>query len=205
MALGTAGLTAMLCVMALEEGGVTPESGPVAVSGASGGVGSIAVAILANLGYEVTAISGKESERDYLLGLGAKEVASRDDMMSDSRPLERSVWAGAIDTVGSKLLAKLLAQANYGATIAATGLAGGFDLGTTVMPFILRNVRLQGVDSVVCPTDRRAIAWARLATDLPESAMTSIAKEISLDEVGDVAKAMIAGTSKGRHIVNLKS
>lgn len=205
MALGTAGLTAMLCVMALEEGGVKPDSGAIAVSGASGGVGSIAVAILSNLGYEVTAISGKESERDYLLGLGAKEVISRDEMMADSRPLERSVWAGAVDTVGSKLLAKLLAQANYGATIAATGLAGGFDLGTTVMPFILRNVRLQGVDSVMCPTERRSIAWQRLANDLPASAMTSIAKEISLDEIAEVAQAMIDGTSKGRHIVNLKA
>lgn len=205
MAIGTAGLTAMLCVMALEEGGVLPESGSVAVSGASGGVGSIAVSVLAKLGYEVTAISGKESEHDYLVGLGARHILSREAMAEKSRPLEKSKWAGAIDTVGSSILARLLAEADYGATVAATGLAGGFDLNTTVMPFILRNVRLQGVDSVMCPTARREQAWARLAEDLPKGIFDVVAKDITLEDIPEVAAKMMSGETKGRHIVDLKA
>lgn len=203
MTIGTAGLTAMLCVLALEEGGVTPESGPVAVSGATGGVGSIAVAVLSKLGYEVSAISGKESEHAYLKQLGAKEIVSRDDMSEKARPLERSRWAGAIDTVGSDLLARLLAECNYGATVASTGLAGGFDLNTTVMPFILRNVRLQGVDSVMCPVERREQAWKRLSSDLPLETFEAITSEVSLEEVAGVAQDMLKGKVKGRCIVKL--
>ncbi|EOZ0202081.1 MDR family oxidoreductase, partial [Salmonella enterica subsp. enterica serovar Enteritidis] len=167
MIIGTAGFTAMLCVMALEDAGIRPQDGEVVVTGASGGVGSTAVALLHKLGYQVAAVSGRESTYGYLKSLGANRILSRDEF-AESRPLEKQLWAGAIDTVGDKVLAKVLAQMNYGGCVAACGLAGGFALPTTVMPFILRNVRLQGVDSVMTPPARRAEAWARLVKDLPE-------------------------------------
>lgn len=167
MAIGTAGFTAMLCVMALEDAGVRPQDGEIVVTGASGGVGSTAVALLHHLGYQVAAVSGRESTHDYLKSLGAQRILGRDEF-AESRPLEKQIWAGAIDTVGDKVLAKVLAQMNYGGCVAACGLAGGFALPTTVMPFILRNVRLQGVDSVMTPPARRAEAWRRLVRDLPE-------------------------------------
>ncbi|HAC7476404.1 TPA_asm: oxidoreductase, partial [Salmonella enterica] len=160
MIIGTAGFTAMLCVMALEDAGIRPQDGEVVVTGASGGVGSTAVALLHKLGYQVAAVSGRESTYGYLKSLGANRILSRDEF-AESRPLEKQLWAGAIDTVGDKVLAKVLAQMNYGGCVAACGLAGGFALPTTVMPFILRNVRLQGVDSVMTPPARRAEAWAR--------------------------------------------
>ncbi|HHU7443347.1 TPA: oxidoreductase, partial [Escherichia coli] len=167
MIIGTAGFTAMLCVMALEDAGVRPQDGEIVVTGASGGVGSTAVALLHKLGYQVVAVSGRESTHEYLKSLGASRILSRDEF-AESRPLEKQLWAGAIDTVGDKVLAKVLAQMNYGGCVAACGLAGGFTLPTTVMPFILRNVRLQGVDSVMTPPARRAQAWQRLVADLPE-------------------------------------
>ena len=151
MQIGTAGLTAMLCVMALEEAGITPEQGDILITGASGGVGSVAVSLLAAKGYNVIAATGRESNRELLLQLGAKQVITRDELLTPIRALDKQLWAGAVDTVGSSVLAKVLSQMNYGGAVAACGLAGGFDLPATVMPFILRNVRLQGVDSVMCP------------------------------------------------------
>ena len=160
MIIGTAGFTAMLCVMALEDAGVRPQDGEIVVTGASGGVGSTAVALLHKLGYQVVAVSGRESTHEYLKSLGASRILSRDEF-AESRPLEKQLWAGAIDTVGDKVLAKVLAQMNYGGCVAACGLAGGFTLPTTVMPFILRNVRLQGVDSVITPRTSLAATGRR--------------------------------------------
>jgi acrylyl-CoA reductase (NADPH) len=203
MSIGTAGLTAMLCVMALEEGGVTPDKGPVVVSGAAGGVGSVAVAILAKLGYEVAAITGRAETEGYLRGLGASTILTREEMSEKARPLERQRWAGGIDTVGDAMLARILAEADYNATVAACGLAGGFKLPTTVMPFILRNVRLQGVDSVMCPVERRTQAWNRLQTDLPAAALGEISQVIGLDDVPEYAEKIVNGQIQGRTIVDL--
>jgi acrylyl-CoA reductase (NADPH) len=202
MIIGTAGFTAMLCIMALEEAGVTPQSGEVVVTGASGGVGSTAVALLHQLGYQVAAVSGRTSTHSYLQQLGAERILDR-DAFSDSRPLEKQVWAGAIDTVGGKVLATLLAQMNYGGCIAACGLAGGTSLPTTVMPFILRNVRLQGVDSVMAPTARRLAAWERLAKELPETFYQQAATEITLDQVPEYASAIINNEIRGRTVVKI--
>ncbi|MSH86981.1 acryloyl-CoA reductase [Escherichia coli] len=202
MIIGTAGFTAMLCVMALEDAGVRPKDGEIVVTGASGGVGSTAVALLHKLGYQVVAVSGRESTHEYLKSLGASRILSRDEF-AESRPLEKQLWAGAIDTVGDKVLAKVLAQMNYGGCVAACGLAGGFTLPTTVMPFILRNVRLQGVDSVMTPPARRAQAWQRLVADLPESFYTQAAKEISLAEAPKFAEAIINNQIQGRTLVKV--
>lgn len=202
MIIGTAGFTAMLCVMALEDAGVRPQDGEIVVTGASGGVGSTAVALLHKLGYQVVAVSGRESTHEYLKSLGASRILPRDEF-AESRPLEKQVWAGAIDTVGDKVLAKVLAQMNYGGCVAACGLAGGFTLPTTVMPFILRNVRLQGVDSVMTPPARRAQAWQRLVADLPESFYTQAAQEISLAEAPKFAEAIINNQSQGRTLVKV--
>ncbi|ELU7106835.1 oxidoreductase [Escherichia coli] len=202
MIIGTAGFTAMLCVMALEDAGVRPQDGEIVVTGASGGVGSTAVALLHKLGYQVVAVSGRESTHEYLKSLGASRILSRDEF-AESRPLEKQLWAGAIDTVGDKVLAKVLAQMNYGGCVAACGLAGGFTLPTTVMPFILRNVRLQGVDSVMTPPARRAQAWQRLVADLPESFYTQAAKEISLAEAPKFAEAIINNQIQGRTLVKV--
>ena len=202
MIIGTAGFTAMLCVMALEDAGVRPQDGEVVVTGASGGVGSTAVALLHQLGYQVVAVSGRESTHEYLKSLGASRILSRDEF-AESRPLEKQLWAGAIDTVGDKVLAKVLAQMNYGGCVAACGLAGGFTLPTTVMPFILRNVRLQGVDSVMTPPERRAQAWQRLVADLPESFYTQAAKEISLADAPKFAEAIINNQIQGRTLVKV--
>ena len=202
MIIGTAGFTAMLCVMALEDAGVRPQDGEIVVTGASGGVGSTAVALLHKLGYQVVAVSGRESTHEYLKSLGASRILPRDEFV-ESRPLEKQLWAGAIDTVGDKVLAKVLAQMNYGGCVAACGLAGGFTLPTTVMPFILRNVRLQGVDSVMTPPERRAQAWQRLVADLPESFYTQAAKEISLAEAPKFAEAIINNQIQGRTLVKV--
>ncbi|HFZ6065809.1 TPA: MDR family oxidoreductase [Escherichia coli] len=202
MIIGTAGFTAMLCVMALEDAGVRPQDGEIVVTGASGGVGSTAVALLHKLGYQVVAVSGRESTHEYLKSLGASRILSRDEF-AESRPLEKQLWAGAIDTVGDKVLAKVLAQMNYGGCVAACGLAGGFTLPTTVMPFILRNVRLQVVDSVMTPPARRAQAWQRLVADLPESFYTQAAKEISLAEAPKFAEAIINNQIQGRTLVKV--
>ncbi|WP_372830798.1 MDR family oxidoreductase [Pontibacterium sp.] len=204
MEIGTAGLTAMLCVMALEDGGVLPTSGPVIVTGAAGGVGSVAVSILAGLGYDVAAVTGRPETEAYLRELGATMILTREEMAEKSRPLERQRWAGAIDTVGDAILARVLAEMNYSGVVAACGLAGGFKLPTTVMPFILRNVRLQGVDSVMCPVARRQEAWGRLQRQLPDSALGEISELISLDQVDDYANRIVNGQIRGRVVVDLK-
>lgn len=202
MIIGTAGFTAMLCVMALEDAGVRPEDGEIVVTGASGGVGSTAIALLHKLGYQVAAVSGRESTHSYLRALGASRILGRDEF-AETRPLEKQIWAGAVDTVGDKVLAKVLAQMNYGGCVAACGLAGGFALPTTVMPFILRNVRLQGVDSVMTPTARRAQAWKRLVTDLPESFFEQSATEISLSQAPEFADKIISNQIQGRTLVKI--
>ena len=202
MSIGTAGLTAMLCVMALEEGGITPDRGTVVVTGAAGGVGSVAVAILSQLGYTVAAVTGRESTHEYLRGLGASELLSRAEMAEPARPLEKQRWAGGIDTVGDTMLARVLAETDYRGTVAACGLAGGYKLPTTVMPFILRNVRLQGVDSVMCPVDIRTTAWNRLLTDLPDNALGEIANVIGLSDVPQAAADIVAGKIQGRTLVD---
>jgi len=204
MIIGTAGFTAMLCVMALEEGGVHPDDGDILVTGASGGVGSTAIALLAALGYRVTAISGRDSNTDYLKALGAKEVMSRDGYIDTPRPLEKQLWAGAVDTVGDKLLARVLAQMNYNGTVAACGLAGGYQLPTTVMPFILRNVRLQGVDSVHTPLHRRQTAWERLAGILPDSFYQQATHEITLEQAPATAAALLNNQITGRTLVKIR-
>jgi len=203
MAVGTAGFTAMLCVMALQEGGVKPEDGPVVVSGAAGGVGSVAVTLLAQAGYEVAAITGRESTHAYLRELGATEILDRASMAEKARPLEKQRWAGAVDTVGGDILARILAETNYGGTVAACGLAASVKLPTTVMPFILRNVRLQGVDSVTCPFERRQLAWQRLAQELPTSSLANIGQVIVLEDVPEKAAAIMQGQIQGRVIVDL--
>ena len=204
MCIGTAGLTAMLCVLALEEAGITPESGEILVTGAAGGVGSTAVALLAALGYSVAALTGRVQEQGEMLSaLGASRIVPRSELLEPAKPLEKQLWAGAIDTVGSQVLAKLLAQMNYGGAVAACGLAGGFDLPTSVMPFILRNVRLQGVDSVLCPLARRQQAWARLARDLPASFFARAVTEIGLEQVAAAAEAITLGQIAGRTLVKL--
>ncbi len=202
MSIGTAGLTAMLCVMALEEGGITPDKGTVVVTGAAGGVGSVAVAILSKLGYKVAAVTGRESTHEYLRGLGATELLSREEMAEKARPLEKQRWAGAIDTVGDTILARLLAETDYRGVVAACGLAGGYKLPSTVMPFILRNVRLQGVDSVLCPVDIRSAAWNRLLTDLPANALGEISNVIGLAELPQAAADIVAGKIQGRTLVD---
>lgn len=202
MIIGTAGFTAMLCVMALEDAGVRPEDGEIVVTGASGGVGSTAIALLHKLGYQVAAVSGRESTHSYLRALGASRILGRDEF-AETRPLEKQIWAGAVDTVGDKVLAKVLAQMNYGGCVAACGLAGGFALPTTVMPFILRNVRLQGVDSVMTPAARRAEAWKRLVTDLPESFFAQSATEISLSQASEFADKIINNQIQGRTLVKI--
>lgn len=203
MQIGTAGLTAMLCVMALQEGGVTPESGPVIVSGAAGGVGSVAVSILAGLGYKVTAITGRPETESYLKALGASEIISREEMAESARPLEKQRWAGAVDTVGDTILGRIIAETNYNGVVTACGLAASFKLPTTVMPFILRNVRLQGVDSVYCPAERRQEAWKRLQTQLPETALGEIAQIISLEDLPEYAEKITVGQVQGRVVVDL--
>ncbi|NUU66989.1 oxidoreductase [Enterobacteriaceae bacterium BIT-l23] len=202
MIIGTAGFTAMLCVLALEDAGVRPEHGEILVTGASGGVGSTAVALLHQLGYQVVAVSGRETTHDYLRSLGAQRILARAEFGA-GRPLEKQLWAGAIDTVGGETLAKVLSQIQYGGCVAACGLAGGFTLPTTVMPFILRNVRLQGVDSVMTPPARRSEAWQRLARDLPASFYAQSATEIGLDQAVEYAERIINNLARGRTLVKV--
>jgi acrylyl-CoA reductase (NADPH) len=204
MAIGSAGLTAMLCVMALEDQGVTPEQGTILVTGASGGVGGVAVAVLAGLGYRVAALTGNRDHDDYLYRLGATEIIDRAELEQPAKPLEKQRWAGAIDTVGGKVLARLLSEMNYGGTIAATGLTGGSDLNTTVMPFILRAIKMVGVEVTTCPLPIRKTAWARLANELPVDLLKQIYKVIPLEEVPQVAEELLAGKINGRVVVDLR-
>ena len=207
MALGTAGYTAMLQVMTLEEAGVTPDSGEVIVTGATGGVGSCAVAILNQLGYEVTALtrSTDESIHSYLKEIGAKEIAGGEEWTQKPAPLDSQKWAGAVDTVGSMVLSRLLSQMCYGGCVAACGLAAGFDLKTTVMPFILRGVSLRGVDSVSCPAPRRIAAWERLLTDISGKALDRINKVICLEDVPQYAEKILTGGITGHIIVDVNA
>lgn len=204
MALGTAGYTAMLCVLALEDHGVTPEAGPVAVTGAAGGVGSVAVHLLARAGHEVHAVTGRVSEQgDYLRALGAAELIDRATLTEPGRPLDRGTWAGVIDAVGGVILANLLAQTKPYGCVAACGLAAGMDLPTSVAPFILRGVTLAGIDSVHMPTPRRIRAWQRLATDVDTDTLASMSTEIGLDEVQDQSARLLAGEVAGRLVVDV--
>jgi acrylyl-CoA reductase (NADPH) len=203
MIIGTAGFTAMLCVMALEEAGVKPDSGKVLVTGAAGGVGSVAVLLLAQRGYHVVAVTGRPESHAFLTNLGAKEFISRETMSQPARPLETQRWAGAVDVVGGDILARVIAEMNYGGAVAACGLANSFKLNTTVMPFILRNVSLRGVDSVSCPLERRTRAWKCLAAELPESAYHDIGQTIALEAVPQAAQDIVAGRIQGRVLVDL--
>ena len=203
MAIGTGGFTAMLCVLRLEEAGLEPgNEKPVVVTGASGGVGSFAVALLAKLGYKVAAVTGRSENADYLRELGAAEIVDRASMAEKPRPLEAQRWAGAVDTVGSTILARVLAETDSGGSVAACGLAGGADLPTTVMPFILRGVGLLGVDSVMCPLAKRKEAWSRLVHDLPDKALGEIAHVASLEETLKLAEDIVAGKVRGRVVVD---
>ena len=203
MAIGTAGYTAMLCVMALENHGITPERGPVIVTGAAGGVGSVAISLLSKLGYHVIASTGRASEGNYLKKLGAAEIIDRNELSEPGRPLGKERWAGAVDAVGSHTLANLLAQTKYGGAVAACGLAQGFDLPATVMPFILRGVSLLGVDSVNAPKEIRLEAWQRLATDLDLDKLASLSTMIGFDDIIGSAHDIIDGKIRGRVVVDM--
>ncbi|MBO6756913.1 MAG: oxidoreductase [Roseibium sp.] len=204
MAIGTAGFTAMLAVMALEDHGLTPDKGPVLVTGAAGGVGSVATAILGKLGYEVVGVTGRPETTDYIRGLGADRVIDRSEINETvKRPLETETWAGCIDAVGGKMLARVLGQMKYGASVAAVGLAGGADLPATVIPFLLRGVNLLGIDSVMRPYDDRITAWNRLATDLPMDKLHDMIRPATLADLPDLGRAILKGQVKGRVVVDV--
>jgi acrylyl-CoA reductase (NADPH) len=205
MAIGTAGYTAMLCAMALAENGVKPEHGEVLVTGASGGVGSVAVAILAARGYRVVASTGKTAEADYLKSLGATDVMDRAELSAPGKPLQKERWAGVVDSVGSHTLANAVAQVRYGGTVAACGLAQGMDFPASVAPFILRGVKLIGVDSVMAPIDRRIAAWSNLASEIKPDTLEKITQEISLANALAWAPKILAGEVRGRLVVDVKS
>ena len=204
MAIGTAGYTAMLCVLALERHGITPDKGDVLVTGAAGGVGSIAVAVLSKLGYRVVAASGRMQETDYLKGLGAAEVIDRAEFAKPGKPLGKQRWAGAVDVVGSHVLANVCATTQYGGVVTACGLAGGMDFPATVAPFILRGVTLAGIDSVMCPRPLRLEAWERLARDLDISKLDAMSHVIGLSEVESWAQSLMAGQVRGRVVVDVQ-
>ena len=203
MAIGTAGYTAMLCVLALERHGVTPAAGEVLVTGATGGVGSVATAILGKLGYTVVAATGKASEHPYLKQLGAAAVIDRAELAAPGKPLQKERWAGVIDAVGSHTLANACAQTRYGGVVAACGLAQGHDFPATVLPFILRSVTLAGIDSVMAPLASRQQAWDRLARDLDPALLETITQEISLAQVPARAADLMAGQVRGRLVVKI--
>ena len=204
MAIGTAGYTSMLCVLALEKNGVKPGS-DVVVTGAAGGVGSVAIAILAKLGYHVIASTGHASEADYLKGLGADEIIDRGELSNPAKPLGKERWAGAVDCVGSHTLANVLSMTKYGGTVAACGLAQGMDLPGSVAPFILRGVTLAGIDSVMAPMEKREEAWARLATDLDMKKLEAMSFRAKLDDVPKLAQEILAGHVRGRAIVDVNA
>jgi acrylyl-CoA reductase (NADPH) len=203
MAIGTAGYTAMLCALALREQGVTPESGEILVTGASGGVGSVAVAILSGWGYRVVASTGKLAEKDYLASLGAAEVIDRATLSEPGKPLQKERWAGVVDSVGSHTLVNATAQVRYGGTVTACGLAQGLDFPASVAPFILRGVKLIGIDSVMAPRERRLAAWQHLARDLDTAKLDRITQEISLSEAIGRAPDILAGKVRGRLVVDV--
>jgi acrylyl-CoA reductase (NADPH) len=205
MAVGTAGLTSMLAVMALEAHGLTPANGPVLITGAAGGVGSVATAILANLGYEVAAVTGRPETTDYLMGLGAKTIVARSDINETvKRPLEAESWAGCIDAVGGSMLARVLGQMKYGASVAAVGLAGGAALPATVIPFLLRGVNLLGIDSVMQPFANRVTAWQRVAKDLPLEKLEAMIAPAVLADLPKLGAAILNGQVQGRVVVDVR-
>ena len=204
MAIGTAGLAAMLAIIALEDHGLKPDQGEVLVTGAAGGVGSIATAILGNLGYKVAAVTGRPETEDYLKSLGASRIVARCDInTATKKPLESETWAGCVDAVGGEMLARVLGQLNYGASVAAVGLAGGSKLPTTVIPFLLRGVNLLGIDSVMQPYNNRVRAWQRIATELPLEKLDAMIRPATLDEVPKFATEILKGQIKGRIVVDL--
>jgi len=203
MAIGTAGYTAMLAVMALERHGLTPASGPIAVTGAAGGVGSVAIAILSQRGFTIHAATGRPQEADYLKELGAAEIIDRKELTGPAKPLAKERWAGAIDAVGSTTLANLLSMTRYGGAVAACGLAGGMDLSASVAPFILRGVCLYGIESVMCPIERRRQAWKRLETELNRQKLSQMTREIGLSDVFRVAPEILSGQVRGRIVVKV--
>ncbi len=206
MAIGTAGLTAMLSVLALENAGVTTDKGPILVTGAAGGVGSVATAVLAARGFDVTAVTGRAQSAEYLRGLGASAILARSEMLEGGgKPLESEIWAGCIDSVGSTILARALTQMKYGGAVATVGLAAGADLPTTVIPFILRGVSLLGIDSVMCPYARRVAAWQRLASDLPKPMLQAATTVIGLGDVVAAGADILAGKVQGRLVVDVNA
>jgi acrylyl-CoA reductase (NADPH) len=205
MAIGTAGYTAALCVDALIDAGIAPDQGPMLVTGATGGVGSVAIALLKAAGFQVHALTGKTQEAEYLKKLGADEIVDRATMSEKGKPLQKEIWAGVVDTAGSYTLANACAQTKYGGAVASCGLAQGFDLPVTVMPFILRGVRLLGVDSVMAPKERRLKAWDRLGRDLDTTKLEAIGQEIGLADAIDAAGKFMSGDVKGRYIVDVNA
>ena len=206
MAVGTAGFTAMLAVMALQDHGLTAGSGPVLVTGAAGGVGSVATAILANLGHEVAAVTGRPETADYLTSLGATQIVARDEINEvTKRPLEAETWAGCVDAVGGPMLARALGQMKYGASVAAVGLAGGANLPATVIPFLLRGVNLLGIDSVMQPYDNRLRAWERIATDLPMDKLEAMIQAATLSDLPQLGADILQGQVKGRVVVDVNA
>ncbi len=204
MAVGTAGFTAMLAVMALEDHGLKPGQGPVLVTGAAGGVGSVATAILANLGYEVAGVTGRPETADYLKSLGAVQIVAREEVNETTkRPLEAETWAGCVDAVGGAMLARVLGQMNYGGSVAAVGLAGGAGLPATVIPFLLRGVNLLGIDSVMQPYDNRVRAWQRIASDLPMDKLEAMIHPATLSDLPQLGSDILKGQVKGRVVVNV--
>jgi acrylyl-CoA reductase (NADPH) len=203
MAIGTAGFTAALSVVDMELNGLTPAGGPVIVTGATGGVGSLAIHLLAARGYQVTALTGKDSEHEYLRSLGATDVLSRSGLEMGTRPLEKPRWAGAVDAVGGNILAWLTRTMMYGGSIASSGLTGGTEVHTTVLPFILRGVKLLGIDSVMCPSSKRQEVWRRVAADLKPSGLQLIAREIGLDQLPAAFATLLKGGARGRFVVRL--
>jgi len=203
MAVGTAGYTAMLCVMALERHGVTPENGPVVVTGANGGVGTVAISILGKLGYHVIASTGRPEEEEFLKGLGASEIIHRDELSAPAKPLAKERWAGGVDAVGSHTLANVLSMTQYGGAVAACGLAQGMDLPTSVAPFILRGVSLLGIDSVMAPQALRTEAWARIRSDLDLAKLHALSTTIGFDGIVGAAHAIIDGKVRGRIVVDM--
>jgi len=203
MAIGTAGFTAALSLVDMERNGLKPGQGPVIVTGATGGVGSVAVQLLAARGYDVTALTGKDGEHDFLRSLGARDVLSRNTLQMGTKPLEKSQWAGAVDAAGGETLAWLTRTMNYNGCIASSGLTAGTDLKTTVLPFILRGVKLLGIDSVACPAEKRQTVWQRLATDLKPAGLSTIATDIGLEGLPDAFATLLAGGARGRFVVSL--